>query len=98
MCVVFCSPSAETIHQELGAHYTLKDAQKENENSVSKILYAVSQRIVINALRFAARMLRRRKTLRQMPSFSGNSPLPRCNYLLPKISVIPPSAPQAVYH
>jgi len=42
-CVVFCSPSAETIHQGLGAHYTLKDAQKGKKNSVSKILYGVSQ-------------------------------------------------------
>ncbi|WP_223074199.1 MULTISPECIES: hypothetical protein [unclassified Leclercia] len=80
MCVVFCSPSAETIHQEFGAHYTLKDAQKENENSVSKILYAVSQRIVIKALRFAARMLRQRKTLRQMPQFYSDYPLPLLNY------------------
>ncbi|MCU6671293.1 hypothetical protein M8013_21440 [Enterobacteriaceae bacterium H4N4] len=53
VCVFFCSPSAETIHQELGAHYTLKNTQKENENSVSKILCADSQRIVIKALRFA---------------------------------------------
>ncbi|MFK3709493.1 MULTISPECIES: hypothetical protein [Leclercia] len=51
MYVVFCIPSAETIHQGLGAHYTLKDAQKGKKNSVSKILYAVSQRIVIKALR-----------------------------------------------
>jgi len=49
--VVFCIPSAETIHQGLGAHYTLKNAQKGKKNSVSKILYAVSQRIVIKALR-----------------------------------------------
>ncbi|MEG1211764.1 MAG: hypothetical protein RSE29_11635 [Leclercia sp.] len=69
VCVVFCNPSAETIHQELGAHYTLKKSQKENENSVSKILYAVSQRIVINALRFAVQMLQQRKILRQMPHF-----------------------------
>jgi hypothetical protein len=48
--VVFCIPSAETIHQGLGAHYTLKNAQKGKKNSVSKILYAVSQRIVIKAL------------------------------------------------
>ncbi|WP_333849947.1 hypothetical protein [Leclercia sp.] len=51
MYVVFCIPSAETIHQGLGAHYTLKDAQKGKKNSVSKILSAVSQRIVIKALR-----------------------------------------------
>ncbi|HCN95383.1 MAG TPA: hypothetical protein DIT59_01810 [Leclercia sp.] len=67
VCVVFCSPSAETIHQGLGAHYTLINAQKENENSVSKILYAVSQRIVIKALRFTVRMLQERKSLRQTP-------------------------------
>jgi hypothetical protein len=36
--VVFYSPSAETIHQGLGAHYTLIVRQKENENSVSKII------------------------------------------------------------
>lgn len=34
--VVFCLPSAETIHQGFGAHYTLKGRQKENGNSVSK--------------------------------------------------------------
>jgi hypothetical protein len=60
--VVFCSPSAETIHQELGAHYTLKNTQKENENSVSKILCAVSQGIVINALRFLPRRATLSKT------------------------------------
>jgi hypothetical protein len=62
VCVVFCIPSAETIHQGLGAHYTPKYAQKENENSVSKIICADSQRIVINALSLPRRMLRQRKT------------------------------------
>ncbi|MCR1320035.1 hypothetical protein NR352_24220 [Enterobacter soli] len=51
MYVVFCIPSAETIHQGLGAHYTLIFRQKENENSVSKIICADSHKIVINALR-----------------------------------------------
>jgi len=49
--VVFCIPSAETIHQGLGAHYTLIFSKKENENSVSKIICAVSHNIVIKALR-----------------------------------------------
>jgi len=65
--VVFCIPSAETIHQGLGAHYTLKDAQKGKKNSVSKILSGDSQRIVIKALRFPFRMLRQRKTFCQTP-------------------------------
>jgi hypothetical protein len=67
VCVVFCSPSAGTIHQGLGAHYTLKDAQKGKKNSVSKILSGDSQRIVIKALRFPFRMLRQRKTFCQTP-------------------------------
>ncbi|EFC57320.1 hypothetical protein ENTCAN_05835 [Enterobacter cancerogenus ATCC 35316] len=49
--MVFCLPSAETIHQGFGAYYTLKGWQKENGNSVSKTICAVSHKIVINALR-----------------------------------------------
>ena len=41
--VVFCLPSAETIHQGFGAHYTLKLIQKENKNSVSKNIQLVRQ-------------------------------------------------------
>ncbi|AWF30552.1 hypothetical protein CSC19_0334 [Enterobacter hormaechei] len=36
MYVVFYIPSAETIHQGFGAHYTLIYSKKENGNSVSK--------------------------------------------------------------
>jgi len=49
--VVFCIPSAETIHQGLGAHYTLVFRQKENENSVSKTFCEDPHKIVIKALR-----------------------------------------------
>jgi hypothetical protein len=61
--------SAETIHQGLGAHYTPNNAQKENENSVSKILCADSQGIVINALSLHKRMLRQGKSLPQIRQF-----------------------------
>ncbi|HHK9913069.1 TPA: hypothetical protein ACQZKG_000695 [Enterobacter hormaechei] len=49
--VVFCIPSAETIHQGFGAHYTLIYSKKENGNSVSKTICADSHKFVIKALR-----------------------------------------------
>ncbi|ABV12838.1 hypothetical protein CEP66_21340 [Citrobacter koseri] len=46
----FAVQCAETIQETIGAHYTLKFTQKENENSVSKNICADSQQIVIKAL------------------------------------------------
>jgi hypothetical protein len=63
--VVFCIPRAETIHQGLGAHYTLIFRQKENGNGVSKIICADSHKIVINALRCQSRLLRQMTSLPQ---------------------------------
>ena len=47
----FVFQALKPFTQGVGAHYTLIFRQKENENSVSKIICAVSHKIVINALR-----------------------------------------------
>jgi hypothetical protein len=70
VCVVFCSPSAETIHQGFGAHYTPILAKKENGNGVSKTICAVSQQIVINALSGEMMLLRQVINLTQIAQFS----------------------------
>ncbi|EMK5830380.1 MULTISPECIES: hypothetical protein [Citrobacter] len=47
MCTLsFTGQCAETIQETVGAHYTLFFSKKENENSVSKYIWAVSQQTV----------------------------------------------------
>ncbi len=59
MYVVFYRPSAETIHQGLGAHYTPIFCKKENGNGVSKTICAEPHNIVIKALRYIKILSRR---------------------------------------